>query len=142
MAARYAETPGENIVTAEGIQAKVRATTAAYRGADRFIRWPRKSLMAYCRTGKGPIKSWLARIGEVQDATCPECDQEAEDGEHITFRCRALADARKWGEEAAWEELDKPIWVEPEGAEKYDAVEAFFRLVHQQLADRRRAREQ
>ena len=70
---------------------------------------------------------------------CPECGAEYEDGAHIVFRCTTRKNLRRWGREADWAELEKPIWVEEEGVEKHDAVEHFFPAVYQRLVDRQPA---
>jgi len=105
-------------------------------GKDRH-KWGNQALAAYtwCRSNKGPQRSWLHKIGKVPNPDCPECGEE-ETGEHIVFVCPGHhQERRKLGEIREWKDLDKPMMKGEEG-NRYDAVEDFFYYCHQRMSRR------
>lgn len=117
------------MITAEGIKAQVKRKNRKHRVKEGFginrTAWGHRALAAYtwCRTNRGPQRSWLYHVGKKPDNLCPECGVE-ETGDHIVFQCRTHQEGGKLGTAAAWADLDKPIWV-GEGKDRYDAVQDF-----------------
>jgi len=105
-------------------------------GIERY-KWGNQALAAYtwCRSNKGPQRSWLHKVRKSPNPDCPECGGE-EIGEHIVFKCPGhQEERRKLGEIREWKDLDKPIWKREEG-NRYDAVEDFFYYCHQRMSRR------
>jgi len=132
---------GSPTITQEGIRAFSRRKLEKHRsregfGKDRY-KWGNQALAAYtwCRSNKGPQRSWLHKIGKAPNPDCPECGEE-ETGEHIVFKCPGHhQERRKLGEVREWKDLDKPMMKGEEG-NRYDAVEDFFYYCHQRMSRR------
>ena len=99
--------------------------------------WPPPPRNAYtwCRTNKGPLRSWLHFTGKSEDPWYPTCGEKVEEtGTHIVFECPRYAEHRmKAGNPREWREVDHPIWVTEEGAERYDGVLDLFWAIGRQL---------
>ena len=126
------------ITTFEGLREHRKAIRKAARFEPGFGRnrtdWGKHALAAYtwARTNKGPFKAWLTHLGKADDASC-RCGHPTQDGDHVTFHCPLLAEARGrlLPEVPTWESLDDPHWVteatEAGGEqEKTEGTEAFF----------------
>ncbi|KAF8422182.1 hypothetical protein EV426DRAFT_706328 [Tirmania nivea] len=100
--------------------------------------WNRHALSAYTwlRTDRGPQKQWLHHIGKADSAACT-CGYHTQDGTHLTFNCPDFQPQRTaLGSIKDWEDLDRPIWIEEEDGERWDAVEEFFGFIYRRLACR------
>lgn len=95
--------------------------------------WNRHAMSAYTwlRTDKGPQKHWLHK-----SSTC-QCGHHTQDGRHITFDCPNFRDQRAaLGSIKDWEDLDRPIWIQEEEGDDWDAVEARFGFLYRRLTGR------
>ena len=114
-------------------------------------------MTSYCRLrgGKGIGRWWNKKIGRVEDARCPRCEEEEQTPDHIVFRCRKVRRVRdgkgrrEWAREAgmrwdSWDALASKKWVRMEDSgrvddegrpilERVDLMEAFFAGVHRQI---------
>ncbi|KAF8451226.1 hypothetical protein BGX38DRAFT_1269491 [Terfezia claveryi] len=120
------------IVTEGGIRQALKATRSQARTvagfAIRRTAWNRHALSTFtwCRTDKGPQRAWLHKIGKAESSVCP-CVHHTQDGWHLVFVCPLLHAYRQaLGSIKDWEDLDRPIWIEEEEEDNWDAVEAFF----------------
>ena len=61
-------------------------------GIKRVMGWRRKAVTNYCRLrgGKGIGRWWDEKIGRVENAGCPRCEEEEQTPDHIVFRCRKV----------------------------------------------------
>ncbi|KAF8416879.1 hypothetical protein EV426DRAFT_703220 [Tirmania nivea] len=100
-------------------------------GGGRVVRCGRKARVNYvhCRTGKGNLQSWRAKLDDTGDPTCRTCGRHVETDKHVALLCpRGEEIGRRWGN---WEEMDdRKRWlkkVKDEGDEyTVDLVETFF----------------
>jgi len=130
---------GSPVITQEGIKAITRRKVRGHQAIEGFgkerYKWGNQALAAYtwCRSNKGPQRSWLHKIRKAPNPDCPNCGEE-ETGEHIVFRCPAHQQERvKMGEIQEWKDLDKPRW-RGEGKNRYDAVVDFFFYCYQHMS--------
>lgn len=95
------------------------------------------SAYAWCRTEKGPQRSWLHKIGKAESDGCPCGHHIQQDGRHLTFDCPQFQEQRQaMGSIKDWEDPDRPIWIKKEGEEDWDAVEAFFGFLYKRMVGR------
>ncbi|KAF8421831.1 hypothetical protein EV426DRAFT_671790 [Tirmania nivea] len=100
-------------------------------GKGRVVRWGRKARLNYvhCRTGKGNLQSWRAKLDDTVDPTCRTCGRHVETGRHVALVCpRGEEIGRRWSN---WEEMDeRKKWAKKvkDGGGEYvvDLVETFF----------------
>ena len=83
------------------------------------------------RTGRGPQASWLHKIGKVTSPACTLCNHNLQDGEHLTFHCKAWNTQREKliGRRESFGELDDPIWIKADEDESFDGVEEWFSYI-------------
>ena len=109
------------------------------------VQWERCALAAYTwfRTGKGPQREWLHKIGKADGPSCP-CGAAVQSGEHIVWHCnlhrneRARNQLTTMTREGEWRDLDGKIWAPNEGAgddddQQVDGVERFFNYLAYQF---------
>ena len=98
------------------------------------VQWRRRALSAYTwfRTGKGPQRQWLHKIGKTEDASCP-CGTKIQSGDHIVWDCRLHLSERRRNHMVGlkrWEDIDCLIWAAGEEADdpndRVEGVERFF----------------
>ena len=103
-------------------RAKEGSCRAMERKAEKYglgsrAQWGRRvSTYTWFRTGKGPQRQWLHRIGKAEDISCP-CGAAVQSGDHIVWGCRLhLSERRRnrMGGLRRWEDIDHPIWVADE----------------------------
>ncbi|KAF8415966.1 hypothetical protein EV426DRAFT_711761 [Tirmania nivea] len=100
-------------------------------GKGRVVRWGRKARSNYvhCRTGKGNLQSWRAKLDDTVDPTCRTCGRHVETGRHVALVCpRGEEIGRRWSN---WEEMDeRKKWAKKvkNGGGEYvvDLAETFF----------------
>ena len=113
-------------VTEGGLKQYIKQTRAHSRGQDqpgygkgRVLDWNRKATTTYThlRTNKGPIRSWLNKIGRADSPTC-SCGEGDQTGDHVMFNCKEWKHVRKgW---KSWEDIDNrwKSWLLPHKNEK------------------------
>ena len=131
-------------VTEGGLRAKGKQARAQLRSRQGFrlgtaIQFNRKALSAYTwmRTNKGPQRQWLHHIGKVDTPFCP-CDSTTiQSGDHLTFSCRLLQQARRplIGNRSTWTDLDLPRWIGEDPDNKEDGIELFFSTLFEYLTN-------
>ena len=112
--------------TEGGIRRIAKEARASERAAEGYglgsrTQWGRRALSAYTwfRTGKGPQRQRLHRIGRAENPSCP-AGAAVQSGDHIVWDCNLhLSERRRnWMVGLArWEEIDRPIWVVDEEAD-------------------------
>ena len=138
-------TQGTRTATEGGIrrvtkEARAQERAVAGFGRGKAVGWKRRALAAYTwmRTGKGPQREWLHKIGKATDTSCP-CGERIQSGEHIVWHCELHDTERRRNKihqtrTGDWKDLDDPLWVpndDVEGREESDdqqvnGVERFF----------------
>lgn len=75
-------------------------------GAGRVVRWGRKPRInnyVHCRTGKGKLQSWRAKLDDTIDPTCRACGRYVKTGRNVALVClRGEEIGRRWSN---WEEM-------------------------------------
>ena len=124
-------------------EARANERKAAGYGKGDKVQWGWRALTAYfwLRTGKGPQRQWLHKIGKAEDPSCP-CAAAVQSGEHIVWQCNLLLGGRRWNRvegTRGWEDLDGKIWVPAEGEgeddeeNQVDGIERFFNYLAYQF---------
>ena len=69
-------------------EARAGERSVAGYGKGSKVQWGRRALAAYTwfRTGKGPQRQWLHKIGKAEDPSCL-CGAAVQSGEHIVWHC-------------------------------------------------------
>ncbi|KAF8419213.1 hypothetical protein EV426DRAFT_702095 [Tirmania nivea] len=104
--------PEEPQITEGGLRQEWKRMREAERkvagtGGGRVVRWGRKARLNYvhCRTGKGNLQSWRAKLDDTVDPTCRTCGRHVETGGHVALVCpRGEEIGRRWSN---WEEMDE-----------------------------------
>ena len=98
-------------------EARANERAVASYGLGRKVMWKRPALSAYTwfRTGKGPQRQWLYKVGKAEDRSCP-CGAAVQSGDHIVWSCTLHNHERNRNRinntrEGQWQDLDNPIWV-------------------------------
>ena len=96
-------------------EARASERSVAGYGKGGKVLWKRRALAAYTwfRTGKGPQRQWLHKIGKAEDPSCP-CGAAVQSGEHIVWHCALHRNERRRNriaEGSTWEGLDNKVWV-------------------------------
>jgi len=80
-------------------------------------------------------KKLAPQVTQSRHNQLPPRPHDFENGDHITFHCPRYRNARAHlGGASKWADLDRPIWIEEEDEDGWDAVEEFFSYLHSQLS--------
>ncbi|KAF8417658.1 ankyrin repeat-containing domain protein [Tirmania nivea] len=122
-----------DLTNSEGARPRDLAEQKGYQSIVGLLdsRWGRKARLNYvhCRTGKGNLQSWRAKLDDTVDPTCRTCGRHVETGRHVALVCpRGEEIGRRWSN---WEEMDeRKKWAKKvkDGGGEYvvDLVETFF----------------
>ena len=111
------------------------------------VLWKRRALAAYTwfRTGRGPQRQWLHKIGKAEGPSCP-CGATIQSGEHIVWHCTIHEHERAHNRitctrEGNWAALDTKVWAPNDDVEglaesddqQVDGVERFFEYLAYQF---------